>query len=524
MKEKGITLAIAFFICMSTVVGYMIEEKGYLSLENKGMLVTALLLIPVVSIMLYTVYEWMACANTKENRQQEPWSRKQRAGVFLFLFLCWGIVLLGVYPGFFLYDATDELNQVLTRVFTTHHPIFHVLYLGGIVQAGYKILGSYNAGICILMLVQEMCFAAGFTYMLETLYRAGASRRYCILAGVLLGIFPVMPMMVLCSSKDALFSLVMVLWMVETYIWQQRGYEKVPFLWVCWTILLILLRNNAIYALAAWGIIVLCFVKKGKKQLLTGLLLGMAIAKISAFGLMMLFHASGGEYQEILTVPIQQLTRVYTLEPETFTEEERETLYRYLPEEYLQKYEPKLSDSVKIGFQNELFARNKADFCRLWYQIGRKAPMTYVNAWLLTSYGYWYPDATVDVYRGHTVYTFTYEESSYFGYETEQPGVRNSKLPVVDKLYRFLSLENWKEKAPVPYLFFSPGCMLWVMILGVGYVWKRKGISGVMPYGSILLVIATLLLGPTFLPRYVFFLWPCNLFLIGEIMAGDNCR
>lgn len=41
--------------------------------------------------------------------------------------------------------------------------------------------------------------------------------------------------------------------------------------------------------------------------------------------------------------------------------------------------------------------------------------------------------------RGNTVFTFTYKDNSYFGYEVEQPGVRESKIPWLDEVYRKLS-------------------------------------------------------------------------------------
>lgn len=52
------------------------------------------------------------------------------------LFLAWLPVFLAVYPGFFAYDATDELNEVLTGEYVTRHPLLHVLALGNIVSLG----------------------------------------------------------------------------------------------------------------------------------------------------------------------------------------------------------------------------------------------------------------------------------------------------------------------------------------------------------------------------------------------------
>lgn len=45
------------------------------------------------------------------------------------------------------------------------------------------------------------------------------------------------------------------------------------------------------------------------------------------------------------------------------------------------------------------------------------------------SYGFWYPDTVIDVYSDNSVFTFTYKDSSYFGYEVEEPGFRDSRIP-----------------------------------------------------------------------------------------------
>ena len=56
--------------------------------------------------------------------------------------------------------------------------------------------------------------------------------------------------------------------------------------------------------------------------------------------------------------------------------------------------------------------------------------------------------ATENRFVGAIDGTFTYDKNSYFGYETEAPGVRESKIPVIDELYRKLSLEIYKERIP----------------------------------------------------------------------------
>jgi hypothetical protein len=71
------------------------------------------------------------------------------------LLLVYLVALLAVRPGFFVYDASDELSMFESRAFTTHHPLVHVLLLGGTISLVRKITGSYNAGIFVY------CLAAG---------------------------------------------------------------------------------------------------------------------------------------------------------------------------------------------------------------------------------------------------------------------------------------------------------------------------------------------------------------------------
>ena len=80
---------------------------------------------------------------------------------FFFLLLCWLPVFLAVYPGFFVYDAQDEYVQVATRTFSTHHPLVHVLLLGGMVCGGHKLTGSYNPGIACYTVLQMLLAADG---------------------------------------------------------------------------------------------------------------------------------------------------------------------------------------------------------------------------------------------------------------------------------------------------------------------------------------------------------------------------
>ena len=85
------------------------------------------------------------------------------------IFVMYLPVFLAVYPGFFVYDAQDELMQVVTRSFSTHHPLVHVLMLGGIIQLVHKLTGSYNAGIACYTVFQMLVMAGIFGWCIRKL-------------------------------------------------------------------------------------------------------------------------------------------------------------------------------------------------------------------------------------------------------------------------------------------------------------------------------------------------------------------
>ncbi len=424
-------------------------------------------------------------------------------------------VLLAEYPGFFVYDAQDELNEVLTRSFSTHHPLLHVLILGGTIALVHKITGSWNLGIFTYTLIQMLVITAIFAYVLDFMGKRGIGRKTRILWMIYYGVFPTIVMFTLCSSKDGLFSALLLLLTVflirmvtekEAFIRDKRnvaGFILVATLMPCF-------RHNGFYAYLVFvPFAIFHFRKELKKGILPALILPVVFYLIISKCLSAGFSSEITHHQEPLTVPIMQLARVYTYEKESMTEEDIDTLTSYLPEENLNLYTPRVSDLIKVGFNNELYEKDSGSFLNLWAKYLVKHPMTYLNAWLLTSYGYWYPAAKIDVYEGTTVYTFTYDLNSYFGYEVEPPGERHSFIPALDRLYRYISIGCFFYDQPILGLLFAPGLMIFIYMFVLFYRVSVKDFGSVLPFLPCILTYLTVILGPTYLVRYVVNLWLC---------------
>lgn len=521
MRGWKIAAVLSFLFTVAMLFGVRLESEGNVNFKDWKLWVSLPVLTCLFAILIRKFWNFLGGMEERKRRLAEhiklpdaPVKAAKYADVltFFFLLLCWLPVLLAVYPGFFVYDAQEEWVQVASRTFTTHHPLVHVLMLGGIICAVHKFTDSYNLGIACYMIVQMMIVSGGFTYLLYYMRKKRVNRVIRLLSLFYFAFFPVIVMFTLCSAKDTLFTVALLMLLLALLNMGSNTEEffssiKQKLFFVLSAAAMMLLRKNGVYAFMVMAVVLLIYHKKYLKKMLILFAAAFLTYFLINVGLTAVLHAEGGENQEILTVPIQQLTRTYKFNPEAFEPEDVATLHEVLPEDALVLYNPKLSDPVKVNFQNQTFAADKSKYIGLWMRIGLKKPLSYINAWLANSYGFWYPDTVIDVYTGNTVFTFTYQDSSYFGYEVEEPGFRDSKIPWLDEAYRKLALEISQEKIPIYSMLYSPGGIFWGIAFVFAYVLYRRKYHLVIPYLMVILVWLTVLLGPTYLPRYVLIFW-----------------
>ena len=445
--------------------------------------------------------------------------------IWAIIFLFWMPVFFALYPGAFVYDATEEYVEVISRQFTMHHPLLHVLALGGIVHLFEYIGAGANLGIAVYVLLQMLVMSAALSFVVRSLQMWGVTKRYAFITVLFFSIFPLFPLYAVCTAKDGLFTVFLLVSIVSMgNIIRSTDAEQAPasttsmsdmVIFLVSSTLMMMLRNNGLYAYTATAlIIVIVFIvdrrhrSASSNHITARLLILMALSIVLSLGgtriLKLATGATDGEHQEMLTVPIQQLARTYTYSPEAFTPDEEALLKAFIPEDYLTTYSPRISDVLKSGFDNQYYESHRALFYKLWLTIGTRRPLTYLNAHLGTAYGYIYPDALNNVYKGNTMNTFTYTDSSYFGFETEPPGTRESMLPALEILIEKFSLNLFQQKCPVLSMLFAPGFVFWVFLFVlVGYV-DRKNLPMML---LVLMTFATVLFGPTTLVRYVLILW-----------------
>ncbi len=525
-RNKAFAVLFAFCFSLALHFGAALESDTYVTFTNLWMWISILLFTLYISVPIHRLWEclsnWKACIKTKEQENDQK-TKPSKITHFLqgildtpyktwmALLLLWLPTFLAFFPGAFVYDAQDEYVQVASRTFTTHHPLLHELLLGVPIRAAEHFGLHANWGIAFYTIFQMTAMSGILTCVLFLLKKWNVKRGYRGMVFVLYALFPIYPMYAVCSAKDTLFTGCFFL-IVVILIDQIKDVEPCKnrlrtIIFIMVSVCMMLLRNNGVYAYIVLIPILLLLGWKQWKKIAPVMIVSVILFVLVSTGLKLMLHATDEEHQEVLTVPIQQMARTYQFAPEVFTATDQNTLFEILSPQALDTYTPKISDIIKSQFDNKAYEKNKGKYVSLWLRTGLKKPFVYLNAWFLTSYGYWYPDAILNSYGGTMRFTFQYEDSSYFGFETEPPGERHSLFPLLEEWYRNISLELFQQRVPAISMLFSPGFLFWVFAFYWMYFLRNKKLEVFSILSGIVLLWLTVILGPTTLVRYVLILW-----------------
>lgn len=503
-----------FILAFCYVSGFFLEKNDTIDFTNKNFYLLIFLLSVVFSFIIFLLWKMLYKINTFQDKKNSKIYKFFKSidihlpiwGYMLIILVCWMPTWLAIFPGAFTYDAYDEWQQVCLGNLTAHHPVLHVLLLGGLTEGIYQLTGSYNLGIAIYTFIQMLFVSWVFAYTLAFLRKQQICGLLRLLALIFYCLSPVIALFTVCATKDIIFSagalwfMVMILQLLQNPEQFLKSKQSVIFFLLA-AIVTMIFRNNGLYIVVLTLGIIGIYLKKHFKSYIKIALLIMALYVCLSPGVNKLLNVTPGGIEEMLSVPIQQLARVHHYEKESFSQEELDLLYSILPEENLNAYRISVADFVKSGFIEEAFESKKVEFFRLWIKTGLNHPFTYVNSFLLGTVDFWYPHAIMDGYRD------VYGRSSYCDYKVSEPGTEMVLLPAVHEFYEYISWDKEAQTIPGIFLLLSPGWYFVMFFVVFMYLWKQRHYDKMIAMGVIVINMLTVLLGPIALVRYVLILF-----------------
>lgn len=467
-KVRSVSLVLGTVFAVFTFLGWQLQEYGRLELlyvlDDPTILLRMLScfsgLIMCYTVILNTVFSKILQKDFSACNEEKRLINSNFLLVCILtvgILLCWLPYYYAFYPGNLSPDSLYEIRQQLgMSALSNHHPYIHQKLLSICLMLGAE---SLESGIGIYTAFQMFSLALVFALCVFFLRKLGINRSVCCIAYCFFAVFTVNSFYSVTVWKDVFhgaISLGLMILLVLEAMGPRNGKERILLgtVIVAASFLFCTFRNNGWHAfLLGFPLYIICNRRSWKRLAALFMLTVILVSGYNhvIFDVLGIKKSASGE---ALSVPLQQIARTVNRNPEEIYSEDFTVLREVFPniEELGDKYRSYISDPVKSGdtFLSEEFDKNPLRYLKSWAKVGLRHPVTYVEAFLLQNYGYWYPD--VDYWIIHN----TIEENELgLSHREERFALRHELSMLTKELSKDLPTS----------ILYSLGLMVWLMII-----------------------------------------------------------
>ena len=497
-RQAAVLVTGAALYALLFALGSQIEQTGSVSAGRTALRFACALPAALAALLLLLGRVLPAC-----RLRPEADARPFRTGAaFLLLFACYVPMFLIQYPGSFGYDVLQQALQAAHDAYNTFHPLLHTLLLRFCV-ALYPLLDSFERCMAVCSLIQMLGVAWCFAMLCASLSRS-CSRRAAHIALAFFALYPSHMAFASAYTKDVLFAACFALFLALCLEQMRLGRLDMPHACVMLLcgVLSCLLRNNMIYAVAAWCVLLLPLCRRlPRLAVCAALVLVLSLGAQAA--LVRLTHAEKGPVREMLSVPAQQLARVRVYAGDQLSDAERAQMDALFDERIdYARYDPTLADPIKDRIRSAAVLGDLPGAARLWLSLGARFPGLYLDAFLNLALPSLYPYA-------HYAVTSPYIEVG----DCVEGLTKAWALPRIVQPRRFAGVRQWlndhlfltgADDIPLVRWLFNIGLVFWLLLLSALdalYTGDGRRLAVLL---LPLLLWGTLLLGPVMQGRYAY--------------------
>lgn len=458
--------------------------------------------------------------------------------VWFLIFIAWIPCFLAEYPGILAYDATQQfIEGVVLNLYSNHQPVFHTMVFSFFCNLSYHLFGNFTTGIAMYTIAQMLLLSYAFAKLCDFLRQRNVPVMIACAVALGFAVIPANAVMAVNMTKDVPFTALFILFMLSIYRMifateQFFGRKSNLVQFVLIGFLMSAVRNQGIYIIFAAAPFLIIALREFRTKCIL-MMVTLFFIWVAYAGLF--YHALGvvpSMVQEKLSVPLQGISRVMTYHEDDLNETEKAFIREYLPDWH--RYTAKLSDPVKLTFNQELFYESPTDFWNLWLQLGWKYPKEYRDAFLLNTDGYWYIfyDYSIEA-RNEPYIAFSssstdiealsrYIQLLWRDQEIDIPKMlaeakkekrmsllsdtfeRKTRFPQIHTLYKRFSESALYSRVPFAGLFMNPGYCFTYLVIVFTYAVYTKKYRFLYVWIPPVLLFGTLLLGPVSLMRYAY--------------------
>ncbi len=449
-------------------------------------------LIAIIEVFLggFVIFRECIIALSEFNIKNSEVIRRNKRLFFLSLWLVIIFVDLFIfytaqYPGIFTPDSIGQVRQILSGVYTNHHPFYHTMIIKIFIDIGLNVFNDINIGVALYSVFSIFVLATCIIYIVKTIYTITKNLNLTLIIYICYLVYPVNIKYSFYMGKDVFFGVVISVFVVTIYkVLNNIGNYKINLLITFLSSLgICLLRSNGLFVYVFSFIIFFILFFKKYKLINLIMVITILLSIILKYPVLSSLNVKQPDTIESLSIPAQQIARVIKDEKE-LTSNQKELLSKVIdidkiPDYYVSFFFDPIKDLVREKGNQDYLKEHSKEYLNLYVQLGLKYPQKYIEAWVDQTRGYW---------------------NSGYAFWRWADGVSNNDLGVYQTVNsKFfdsaltLYLMEW-QGSPIFTFFLSIGFMVWLLIMFVykSILYKRKDLFFIMV--PPLLVIVTLLI------------------------------
>lgn len=418
----------------------------------------------------------------------------------IIIFLAWLPYFLRYYPGLLTNDSCSQVSQSIgLAMLTNHHPVFHTGLVALFVNIGQNIFHDLNIGVALYTVFQMIAMSLIFSTVINYLKKKEINSGIRMIVLLYYMFYPINALFSVTMWKDILFSGLLSIFIIlsaelvvdtETFLNNKKN-----IIWyIIVSILVSYMRNNGIYVIVLTMPFIIVALRKYWKKILFMFSIIIVIYFLTKTIIFHLLNVQKGSIAEMMSIPLQQIARVYKYHSEDLDESDFKEINNIFEcSDIGDRYIPTLSDPVKAQLNVEYFTSNKGRFIKLWFKLLIKYPKDYIESFISNSYGYYYPEAK------NWVANRTMEQNS-MGLE-QRPIIKGTIVSKIDSLIE-------KRDIPLISMCFSIGMAFWIIVTCFGYRILKQDYKSILIYVPLFILWLTIVASPVFCEyRYAYSLF-----------------
>ena len=488
-RKKVVSFTLAFLLTIFLVIGSSFIISGNLKVLTNNLIITIASSICLL-LMMYVIIKFLFNEldkkrvnkiKVKENKFTKMFDKHPFWFSLVFILLCWLIYIIAFYPAIMSPDPSFQILQFFgidnkystyvnlidkSVIITNHHPVIHTLLIGSCVKLGTSLFDSTNIGLFIYSIIQTLILSSTLSYTIKFLKEINVSSKIRKIILFMYAFVPVFPFYAMSPVKDVIFGCLIILYIISIYKFIKQKDKLTVKQIIAEIVLLILItlfRNNGFH------VIVLSFpflLFLGKKNLFKYLLiLIVVILFYFTYNKVILptFKITPGSIRETLSIPFQQTARYVKEHDKELSKKDKKVINKILDYDTIAKrYDPKLADPVKNEFNKDYTDKDLKEYFKVWADGLKKHPLTYVEATLNNTYGYFYPVETN--WYVYTNYNDTINDYG-FDYHFNDLNVLRFILSVIAIIFPYI---------PGLGLIVNIGFNTWIILFMLFYLFYKK--------------------------------------------------